>query len=30
MKLISNPEVEFPNNFGVYDPTVTNALNVTK
>lgn len=29
MKLISNPEVEFPNNFEVYDPTVTNALNVT-
>lgn len=29
MKLISNPVVEFPSNFEVYDPTVTNALNVT-
>lgn len=29
MKLISNPAVEFPSNFEVYDPTVTNALNVT-
>ena len=29
MKLISNPDVEFPSNFEVYDPTVTNALNVT-
>ena len=29
MKLIRNPEIEFPNNFEVYDPTVTNSLNVT-
>lgn len=29
MKLISNPEVDFPSNFEVYDPTVANALNVT-
>lgn len=29
MKLISNPVVEFPSNFEIYDPTVTNALNVT-
>ncbi len=29
MKLLSNPVVEFPNNFEVYDPTVSNALNVT-
>ncbi|MDD4777539.1 MAG: BatD family protein [Fermentimonas sp.] len=29
MKLISNPEVDFPSNFEVYDPTVSNALNVT-
>ncbi len=29
MKLIGNPEVEFPNNFEVYDPTVTNAFNIT-
>lgn len=29
MKLIRNPEIAFPNNFEVYDPTVNNALNVT-
>ena len=29
MKLIRNPEIEFPNNFETYDPTVTNSLNVT-
>lgn len=29
MKLISNPNIEFPNNFEVYDPTVTNALNAS-
>lgn len=29
LKLIRNPEIEFPNNFEVYDPTVTNSLNVT-
>ncbi len=29
MKLIRNPGIEFPNNFEVYDPTVTNSLNVT-
>lgn len=29
MKLISNPVVEFPSNFEVYDPTVANAFNVT-
>ena len=29
MKLIRNPEVSFPDNFELYDPTVDNALNVT-
>lgn len=29
MKLIRNPEIEFPNNFEVYDPSITNSLNVT-
>lgn len=29
MKLIRNPEVQFPNNFEVYDPVVTNSFNVT-
>jgi len=29
MKLIRNPEVEFPDNFEQYDPVVDNALNVT-
>lgn len=29
LKLIGNPEVQFPDNFEVYDPTVNNALNVT-
>lgn len=29
MKLIRNPEVVFPDNFEVYDPTVTNSLNAT-
>lgn len=29
MKLLRNPEVQFPNNFEVYDPVVTNSLNVT-
>lgn len=29
LKLIRNPEIAFPNNFEVYDPTVTNSLNVT-
>lgn len=29
MKLIRNPEVAFPDNFEVYDPTVNNSLNVT-
>lgn len=29
LKLIRNPEIEFPNNFDVYDPTVVNSLNVT-
>ncbi len=29
MKLIRDPEIEFPNNFEVYDPTVANSLNVT-
>lgn len=29
LKLVRNPEIEFPNNFEVYDPTVTNSLNVT-
>ena len=29
MKLIRNPQIEFPNNFEVYDPTVTPSLNVT-
>ena len=29
MKLIRNPEIEFPNNFEEYDPTVANSLNVT-
>ena len=29
MKLLRNPEVQFPNNFEIYDPVVTNSLNVT-
>ena len=29
MKLIRNPEITFPDNFELYDPTVDNALNVT-
>ena len=29
MKLIRNPEIEFPSNFEAYDPTITNSLNVT-
>ncbi|MCE5179883.1 MAG: BatD family protein [Porphyromonadaceae bacterium] len=29
MKLIRNPEIAFPDNFELYDPTVNNALNVT-
>lgn len=29
MKLIRNPEVKFPTNFEVYDPTINNSLNVT-
>lgn len=29
MKLIRNPEVSFPNNFELYDPTVNNSFNVT-
>jgi tetratricopeptide (TPR) repeat protein len=29
MKLLRSPEVQFPNNFEVYDPVVTNSLNVT-
>ena len=29
MKLLRNPEVQFPNNFEMYDPVVTNSLNVT-
>ena len=29
MKLIRNPEIEFPNNFEVYDPSIKNSLNVT-
>jgi tetratricopeptide (TPR) repeat protein len=29
MKLLRNPELQFPNNFEVYDPVVTNSLNVT-
>ena len=29
LKLIRNPEIEFPNNFEVYDPTVSNSFNVT-
>lgn len=29
MKLIRNPEIQFPDNFETYDPTVTNSLNVT-
>ena len=29
MKLIRNPEVAFPGNFEVYDPTVNNSFNVT-
>lgn len=28
-KLIRNPEIAFPDNFELYDPTVDNALNVT-
>ena len=29
MKLIRNPEIEFPHNFETYDPVVNNSLNVT-
>lgn len=29
MKLLRSPEVHFPNNFEVYDPVITNSLNVT-
>lgn len=29
MKLIRNPEIEFPHNFEIYDPVVNNSLNVT-
>lgn len=29
LKLIRNPNVEFPNNFEVYDPTINNSFNVT-
>src|SRR5690554_1504829 len=29
MKLIRNPEIDFPNNFEVYDPVINNSLNVT-
>lgn len=29
LKLIGNPEVEFPTNFETYDPTVNNNFNVT-
>lgn len=29
LKLIRNPEVQFPDNFEVYDPTVDNSFNVT-
>lgn len=29
MKLMRNPEVQFPNNFELYDPVVTNSLNVS-
>ena len=29
MKLLRNPEVQFPNNFEIYDPVITNSLNVT-
>lgn len=29
LKLIRNPEVQFPDNFEVYDPTVNNSFNVT-
>lgn len=29
LKLVRNPEIAFPNNFELYDPTVSNALNVT-
>jgi len=29
LKLIRNPEVQFPDNFELYDPTVDNSFNVT-
>ncbi|MGI6074286.1 MAG: BatD family protein [Fermentimonas sp.] len=29
MKLISNPDIEFPDNFEVYDPVINNSFNVT-
>jgi hypothetical protein len=29
MKLIQNPEIKFPSNFEIYDPTVTNNFQVT-